>query len=79
MLSHFTIDMTVKNKKHSIVLVEDEENLHEALKALEADQVVRDALGEGLTEEFLKLKHMEWVEYMRHVSDWEINRYVEFY
>lgn len=55
------------------------QNLHEALKALEADQVVRDALGEGLTEEFLKLKHMEWVEYMRHVSDWEINRYVEFY
>ena len=55
------------------------QNLHEALKALEADQVVRDALGKGLTEEFLKLKHMEWVEYMRHVSDWEINRYVEFY
>jgi glutamine synthetase len=43
------------------------------------DSVVRGALGEGLANEFLELKHMEWVEYMRHVSDWEIDRYAEFY
>lgn len=55
------------------------QNLHEALLALEKDDVIMGALGEGLAKEFLELKHMEWVEYMRHVSDWEINRYVEFY
>jgi len=55
------------------------QNLHEALLALEKDSVVKGALGEGLANEFLELKHMEWVEYMRHVSDWEIDRYAEFY
>lgn len=54
------------------------QNLHEALLALEKDQVLRQALG-PIVDEFLKLKHMEWVEYMRHVSDWEINSYLEFF
>jgi len=55
------------------------QDLNSALNALENDKVIRDALGNGLTEEFLNLKRMEWVDYMRHVSDWEINRYVEFF
>jgi len=54
------------------------QNLHEALKALEQDTVLRNALG-PVADEFLRLKHMEWVEYMRHVSDWEINSYLEFF
>ena len=54
------------------------QNLHEALLALEKDDVLRAALG-PVADEFLKLKHMEWVEYMRHVSDWEINSYLEFF
>jgi glutamine synthetase len=55
------------------------QNLNEALAALEKNKVIRDALGDGLSEEFLDLKRMEWIDYMRHVSDWEIQRYVEFY
>jgi len=54
------------------------QNLHEALKALEADSTLCAALG-PVADEFLKLKHMEWVEYMRHVSDWEIKNYLEFF
>ena len=54
-------------------------NLNLALDALEADQVICDALGEGLCAEFLALKRAEWIEYQRHVSDWEIKRYVEFF
>jgi len=54
------------------------QNLHEALTALEKDKVIRDALG-PVADEFLKLKHMEWVEYMRHVSEWEIDSYLEFF
>lgn len=54
------------------------QNLHEALLALEKDSVIRNALG-PVAGEFLKLKHMEWVEYMRHVSDWEIDTYLEFF
>ena len=55
------------------------QNLGEALAALEKDSVIMDALGPKLSKEFLELKRMEWVDYMRHVSDWEIKRYVEFY
>ncbi len=54
------------------------QNLHEALLALEQDEVIKQALG-PVADEFLKLKHMEWVEYMRHVSDWEIESYLEFF
>ena len=54
------------------------QNLHEALLALEADMTLRHALG-PVADEFLRLKHMEWVEYMRHVSDWELRSYLEFF
>ncbi len=65
----------LKQKKIGIL----PQNLNLALDALENDQVIRDALGEGLSSEFLTLKRAEWIEYMRHVSDWEIKRYVEFF
>lgn len=54
------------------------QNLHEAILAFEADDYLKNALG-AVSEEFIKLKKMEWVEYMRHVSDWEIKSYLEFY
>ncbi|HEX9179065.1 MAG TPA: type III glutamate--ammonia ligase, partial [Burkholderiales bacterium] len=54
------------------------QSLHEALEALRADEVILDALG-PVGPEFLTLKQMEWVEYMRHVSDWELRRYLEFF
>ncbi len=54
------------------------QNLHEALLALEQDSLLCEALG-PIAGEFLKLKHMEWVEYMRHVSDWELKSYLEFF
>jgi glutamine synthetase len=54
------------------------QNLHEALTALEQDETLVAALG-PVADEFLRLKHMEWVEYMRHVSDWELKSYLEFF
>jgi len=67
-------DAELKKEKISIL----PQNLHEALTALEKDKVIREALG-PVAEEFLRLKHMEWVEYMRHVSEWEIESYLEFF
>jgi glutamine synthetase len=67
-------DAELKKEKISIL----PQNLHEALTALEKDKVIRDALG-PVADEFLRLKHMEWVEYMRHVSEWEIESYLEFF
>ncbi len=51
------------------------QSLGEALDALEADAVVRGALGETLAGEFLRLKRAEWTEYARHVGAWELERY----
>ncbi len=54
------------------------QNLGSALDALAEDQVLMSALG-VLGQEFIDLKRMEYVEYQRHVSDWEIKRYLEFF
>jgi glutamine synthetase len=51
------------------------QSLDEALDALEADPVVCHALGDTLAGEFLRLKRMEWIEFARHVSAWELQRY----
>jgi glutamine synthetase len=54
------------------------QSLKEAIDALAADEVICSALG-ALTDEFISLKRMEWIEYMRHVSEWEVQRYLEFF
>ena len=55
------------------------QSLDEALDALEADGLFNQHLGKHFVGEFVRLKRMEWVEYHRHVSDWEVKRYLEFY
>lgn len=55
------------------------QNLNEALDALEADDVLCEGIGPDLAKEFVRLKRMEWVEYQRHVSAWEVERYLEFF
>lgn len=55
------------------------QTLGEALDAFESDRVVQSGLGPDLAAEFLRLKRLEWVEYCRHVSDWERQRYLEFF
>lgn len=51
------------------------QSLEQALEALQADPVIRAALGETLVGEFLRLKRAEWTAYARHVSPWELERY----
>lgn len=55
------------------------QSLAQAIDAFEADETLRAALGPGLSAEWIALKRMEWVEYSRHVSDWETRRYLEFF
>ncbi|WP_420598599.1 type III glutamate--ammonia ligase [Neptuniibacter sp.] len=55
------------------------QNLNEALDELEADTVLTERLGTEIVSEFLKVKRMEWTEYSRHVSDWELKHYAEFF
>jgi glutamine synthetase len=55
------------------------QSLPEALAALEQDAVLRDALGEPLATEFLKVKRQEWVRYHNTVSPWELERYLTLF
>ncbi|KEA64166.1 Glutamine synthetase type I [Marinobacterium lacunae] len=55
------------------------QNLNEALDALEADTLFTEKMGKEIVSEFLKVKRAEWVEYSRHVSDWEVKHYAEFF
>ncbi|WP_339669589.1 type III glutamate--ammonia ligase [Dasania marina] len=55
------------------------QNLGEAVDALEANTVLTDLIGKEICEEFIKLKRDEWIDYCRHVSDWERQRYLELF
>ncbi|MBS99872.1 MAG: type III glutamate--ammonia ligase [Oceanospirillaceae bacterium] len=55
------------------------QNLNEALDALEADTLFTEKMGKEIVSEFIKVKRAEWVEYSRHVSDWELKHYAEFF
>ena len=52
------------------------QSLGEALDALEADEVITEALGEEITQTFIRIKRAEWKEYLSHaVTDWEWRTY----
>ncbi|MGB8856884.1 MAG: type III glutamate--ammonia ligase [Burkholderiales bacterium] len=53
------------------------QNLGEAVTALRKDKIISKAVGEEFVAEFTRLKQIEWVTYSRHVSQWEIERYVD--
>ena len=55
------------------------QHLGEALDALAADAVVRGALGETLSAQFISLKRDEHTQHARHVSDWELARYAALF
>ena len=50
-----------------------------ALDELEADEVIREALGAHVYSHFVAAKRQEWDEYRTQVSDWEIERYLDAY
>ena len=52
-------------------------NLPEALDALEADEVIAEALGPVILPEFLKVKRTELAAYNLHVHPWERRLYLE--
>jgi glutamine synthetase len=46
-------------------------NLLDALRAFEASPVLRQGLGEAVVASYAKLRHAEWNEYTRHLTEWE--------
>ncbi len=53
--------------------------LHNALKELREDEVMINALGTHIYENFVEAKQMEWAAFRQTVSDWERDQYLELY
>ncbi len=53
--------------------------LGEALEALREDGLIRETLGDSIYEGFLDAKSIEWTEYGKQVSAWEIERYLSVF
>ncbi|HSD03776.1 MAG TPA: glutamine synthetase, partial [Gaiellales bacterium] len=54
-------------------------DLSHALDALEADEIMRQALGDHIFTEYVALKREEWASYNEQVHDWEIRTYMDRY
>jgi glutamine synthetase len=54
-------------------------DLSHALDRLEADPVMREALGEHIFSEYVRLKREEWASYNEQVHQWEIDEYMDRY
>jgi glutamine synthetase len=52
-------------------------SLPEAMSELEKDKVIRSALGETTYEAFMTAKQAEWDDFRMHVTDYEVERYLE--
>lgn len=51
-------------------------SLGQALEELRHDSVVQDALGEHVYQRFLEAKQLEWEDYRKQVTPWEVEHYL---
>src|SRR5512136_1640898 len=54
-------------------------NLREALDCLDEDRVIREALGEHICSNMMRLGLMEWDAYNTFVHPWEVDRYINVF
>ena len=54
-------------------------SLEEALEELKKDELIKNALGEHVFEQFVAGKEAEWREYCTRVSSWEVSKYIIAY
>ena len=53
--------------------------LREAVDCFVADPLIREAMGEHVTQQYIEGKLREWEAYQTRVSNWEIERYLVVY
>lgn len=51
-------------------------SLNEAIQVAQSSDLLREALGDHVFESFIQNKKIEWDAYRRHISDYEIKRYL---
>ena len=53
------------------------EDLGQAIEAFTADECMRQTYGQEFVDIYTDVKRQEWQEYVRAVSEWELDRYLE--
>jgi glutamate---methylamine ligase len=46
-------------------------NLLDALRAFDASTILREALGASFADAYVKLRMAQWLDYTRHLTEWE--------
>ena len=54
-------------------------NLKEAVRAMKADALIRETLGEHIFSCYVQHKSNEWNDYKIRVTQWELDRYLARY
>jgi glutamine synthetase len=70
--------MSYRERRH-LKIGELPGNLTQALDELEKNELVKDTLGEHIFTHFVEAKREEWFDYIKHVSPWEVERYLGVY
>ena len=74
-----SVDEGSRVRKGQVIATVGDPKLKLRMDALKADEVITEGIGKALTKEFIELKTQEWIDYHRDVTDWEVQRYLEFY
>lgn len=70
--------MTEEERQHAAIY-DLPSTLHNAIKAMRKDEVVKEALGNHIYNNFVEAKKMEWAAFRQTVSEWEREQYLELY
>ena len=54
-------------------------NLYDAICEFKKDAIIQDAIGEHISSKMIEAKTIEYDEFRKHVSDWEIKKYLNRY
>ncbi len=76
-LNNINVYHLTKEERNAMNIAELPGSLAEALRELEKDAVIKEALGEVAYDAFVRAKWAEVDEYRLHVTDWEVERYLE--
>jgi glutamine synthetase len=64
-----------RDERKDIGIIELPGNLGEAIREIEGSNLVKEALGDHVYNNWLKIKHDEWDDYRVQVHNWELEKY----
>jgi glutamine synthetase len=68
-----------QQQKQELNITQLPSSLNEALKNFQQDEVMREALGEHIFQNFVRAKQNVWREYCAQVHSWELEMYLSSY